>query len=224
MDPNRLAWNKQQHRLQTALTQPENHPEWLELFLSQHAAVHSTMVADGKHWSFEDEVLGGLETEAVRTIPINREHSIAWILWHLARIEDVTMNMLVAGTDQIYETGGWREKLNVPISDTGNEVDIAQVAALSQAVDLDQLKAYRQAVGLNTRQVVSCLAPAELRQKVSPERIHRVRCSGAVVESAQGIVDYWSRRTIAGLLLMPPTRHCFLHLNEGLRIKHALQA
>jgi hypothetical protein len=35
-------------------------------------------------------------------------------------------------------------------------------------------------------------------------------------------VDYWSRRTVAGLLLMPPTRHCFLHLNEALRIKHAL--
>jgi hypothetical protein len=61
-----------------------------------------------------------------------------------------------------------------------------------------------------------------IKVKISPERILEVRRSGAMVSAAQGIVDYWSRRTVAGLLLMPPTRHCFLHLNEALRIKHAL--
>jgi hypothetical protein len=32
----------------------------------------------------------------------------------------------------------------------------------------------------------------------------------------------WSKRTVAGLLPMPPTRHNFLHLNEALRIKQKL--
>jgi hypothetical protein len=41
----------------------------------------------------------------------------------------------------------------------------------------------------------------------------------AVVEAARGVVDYWGRLNIAGLLLMPPTRHCFVHLNESLRLK-----
>jgi hypothetical protein len=36
-------------------------------------------------------------------------------------------------------------------------------------------------------------------------------------------VDYWSKKTIAGLLLMPPTRHCILHLNEAMRIKEKLR-
>jgi hypothetical protein len=39
----------------------------------------------------------------------------------------------------------------------------------------------------------------------------------------QKAIDLWSRRTIAGLLLMPPTRHNFLHLNDALRIKQGLQ-
>jgi hypothetical protein len=34
--------------------------------------------------------------------------------------------------------------------------------------------------------------------------------------------DYWSKKTIAGLLLMPPTRHNFVHLNEAARIRQKL--
>jgi hypothetical protein len=42
---------------------------------------------------------------------------------------------------------------------------------------------------------------------------------GALLPQAIEILNYWSSRSIAGLLLMPPTRHNFLHLNEALRIK-----
>jgi len=46
--------------------------------------------------------------------------------------------------------------------------------------------------------------------------------SKAMLPDAEGIVNYWSKRTIGGLLLMPPTRHCFLCLNEARRIKERL--
>ena len=42
---------------------------------------------------------------------------------------------------------------------------------------------------------------------------------GGLIPEAVGILSNWSKRTIARLLLMPPTRHNFLHLNEVLRIK-----
>jgi len=58
-----------------------------------------------------------------------------------------------------------------------------------------------------------------LKQKVDPIRLQQALDEGAVVEAARGIVDYWSRRTIAGLLLMPATRHSLVHLNEALRLK-----
>jgi len=222
MDRNRSAWNKHQQILQDALSSPEKHPECISLFLSQHAQVHSSRMTTRGEWSFEDEVLDKLDEIAIRMVPIRSEHSIAWILWHLARIEDVSMNILVAGTDQIFERQGWGEKLNSLISDTGNEFDLEQVTQLSKVVNLDNLKKYRIAVGLSTQQIVSQLSPALLKQKVNPDRIIKVRESGAVMPAASGILDYWSKRTIAGLLLMPPTRHCFLHLNEALRIKRWL--
>jgi hypothetical protein len=46
-----------------------------------------------------------------------------------------------------------------------------------------------------------------------------MRDEGAVVEAARGLLDYWGKRNIAGLLLMPATRHNLVHLNEALQLK-----
>ncbi|HSB67025.1 MAG TPA: DinB family protein [Anaerolineales bacterium] len=220
MDSHRAAWNKQQHQLQNALSDPVKHPEWISLFLSQHGQVHSAKVSMHESWSFEDEVLSGMDDVALRSVPPKFEHSVAWILWHLARCEDLTMNMLVAGTDQVLESQGWKEKLHSPILHTGNEIKSQEIIQFSQAVDLENLKAYRSAVGRSTRQVVSRLRPSDLSMKVKGERMDMVRALDAVLDP--GILNYWSRRSMAGLLLMPPTRHCFTHLNEALRIKNNL--
>jgi hypothetical protein len=49
--------------------------------------------------------------------------------------------------------------------------------------------------------------------------LKRVMDEGVVSQSAKGLIDYWSRRTIAGLLLMSPTRHDFTQLNQACRLK-----
>ena len=220
MDPQRAAWNKGQHLLQNALSDPEKHPEWRDLFLSQHGQLHSKQVS-GEKWSFEDEVLDGVGEAGMRVIPPRFEHSIAWILWHLARCEDLTMNILAGDVDQVLESQGWISKLHPAFLHTGNEIDAQEVVHFSQAIDLPNLRAYRAAVGESTRQVVRQLTPTELDQAVRPERMARVKALSVVLDP--GILNYWSRRTIAGLLLMPPTRHCFTHLNEAAHIKHALR-
>ena len=101
MDIHRKNWNAVQQALKWALAAGDRE-KTLELFLSQHAMLHSGKMAKSGLWSFEDEVLDGLSDEQVRAIPQDGEHSIVWILFHLARIEDITMNMLVAGADQLF--------------------------------------------------------------------------------------------------------------------------
>jgi hypothetical protein len=176
-----------------------------------------------KLWSFEDEVLKGILQAQFRCIPAGGEHSIAWILFHLARIEDITMNMLVAGTPQLFTQDHWMMKLNVVIPHSANQMDETGVAALSARIDLDALQEYRRSVGRRTRQIVQNIKPEELKQKADASRLQKVIDEGALLPEAIGILDYWSKRTISGLLLMPPTRHNFLHLNEALRIRHKLQ-
>ena len=219
MDPHRQFWNQQQQRLQHALTASGDHSETIELFLRQHAMVHAGIMAQTGLWSFEDEVLEGLKDAEFRRIPDGCDHSLVWILWHLARIEDVTMNLLVAGCPQLLHQGNWLERMNAPIVDTGNAIADADLIRLSETIEIDALRAYRSAVGRRTREIVCQLQPQDFRRKTESACLQRVKDEGAVVEAAYGIIDYWGGRTVAGLLLMPATRHNFLHLNEALRIK-----
>ena len=59
----------------------------------------------------------------------------------------------------------------------------------------------------------------ELRQRVEPARIERVKAEGAVVPAAYRVAAYWGRHTKGNLLLIPATRHSFTHLNEAGRVR-----
>ena len=102
-------------------------------------------------------------------------------------------------------------------------MDDLSVAELSANIDIKALRDYRIAVARRTRQVVKRLQAKDFKQKVDPCRIEKVLEEGAVAPEAMEITDYWSKKTIAGLLLMPPTRHCILHLNEAIRIKQKIR-
>jgi len=214
--------NKQQTELRQIMMSFEQHEKAIALFLRQHAMLHSKKMSQSELWSFEDEVLNDMAEGQIRRIPQNCEHSVAWLIWHIARCEDITMNLLVAGSPQILHRDGWLGRMKITIRDTGNAMDEKDMADFNASIDIEALRAYRVAVGHRTREIVQHLQSEELKQKIAPSRIQRVRDEGAVVEAASGIIDYWSKRNKAGLLLMPATRHNLVHLNEALRIKRRL--
>ena len=223
MDPHRKLWNDN-HQLLTRLLAKGDREAAIPLFLDQHAMVHSARVTKSGLWSFEDELLAGLSEAQIRQVPPGGEHSIVWILFHLARIEDITMNLLVAGTSQLFTQDDWTGRLNVPILHSANGMDERGVAELSARIDVKGLRGYRAAVARRTRQIVPRLRAEDFKRKVDPARIEMVLQEGALAPEAMEIAGYWGKKTIAGLLLMPPTRHCILHLNEGMRIRKKLQS
>lgn len=222
MEGKRGEWNERQGQLRGMLESDPVHPAAIDLFLQQHAAVHQTPIhaehAGDAVYSFADEVMDGLTHDRIRRIPPKGEHSIAWVWWHLARIEDMTMNVLVAGNPQLADEG-WFERLGTLLRDSGNEMDLPDVQRLSAELDIDALLAYRSAVGLRTEKIVRALSPADLHKPVDHGRLQRLPEMGAVKLEARGILEYWGKRDLAGLLLMPPTRHCFVHLTEAMMIK-----
>jgi hypothetical protein len=218
MNPNRQQWNASHQKLKRALAKGDRDSA-TELFFSTHAMVHSAPMSKSRLWSFEDEVLYNLSDDQLRAIPPGEEHSLAWIMFHLTRCEDITMNMLVAGTPQLLLHDDWAKKLNVEIIHSANAMDVGSVAKFSECVNVKALKAYRITVGRRTRQVVKKLKAEDYQKTVDPLRAQKVMEEGAISPDAMEIMHYWAARTIAGLLLMPPTRHCFLHWNEGLKIK-----
>src|SRR5579859_1855450 len=222
MDAHRQHWNKQQQLFRQALVSKSDHQETMRLFLSQHAMVHSAAMSHSEVWSFEDEICEGLSNIQLRSRPGGVTNSIAWLIWHIARIEDVTMNLLVAGRPQVLDEDDWAGQLRLSRRDVGTSMSEIEVADFSNQVDCSALRAYRIAVGLRTREIVSALQPAELWEHIDPTNVYRLTAAGALADAAYELAQVWSGWQKAGMLTMPATRHSFTHLNEAYRVRKNL--
>jgi hypothetical protein len=218
LDELRKELNPRQKELRESLTHGNDAEEAKRQFLELHGILHSKRVAPESPWSYEDMLLNELDERVYRMIPAGEEHSLIWIIWHLSRIEDLTMNLLVAGRDQVFECEGWLQKTKSPIRHTGNGTGLDVARVLSEAVDIAALREYRFAVGRATREVVQGLTLEDFKRKPAPKQLQRIMDEGAVLEVGKDVVDYWSSRDVAGLLLMPPTRHTMIHWNEARKL------
>jgi hypothetical protein len=210
---------RRQTEVRKRITDPAQFEAGMALFFEQHASLHSASLSEGRTWSYEDALLDDLSESQYRRTPQNCEHSIAWCIWHLARIEDIAMNILVFDGLQVFSREDWQVRLGVPFCHSGNAINEDDLLRLNQEINLRALRDYRTAVGLRTQEIVAQLEPRDLKNKVDPLCIQRVLDEGAIIETARGVTEYWSKRDIAGLLLMPASRHNLVHLNEVFCLK-----
>ncbi|MFA9560132.1 DinB family protein [Evansella sp. AB-rgal1] len=218
----RKIWNETHKKCREILLKPEKHNEAVKLLLSLHSVLHSSSISNLAETTLADEIVNNLDENVFRQYPVSNpdtRNSIAWHLWHITRIEDMTMNILVADKQQVLHTATWLEKMNIPFSHSGNDMSEEEVALLSANLDFHSLLEYREVVGKRTQEVISLLSPEQCNMKVEPKRIKRLFDEDAVNKNSKWLADYWSRKDIAGLLLMPATRHIFIHLNKCVRIK-----
>ena len=193
----------------------------LDLILMQHARVHAAAVSGARQPTMEDSLLDGLSDDQLRRRP-HGMNSLAWLLWHMARIEDVTMNILVAGRPQVLDDG-WLARLSLSHRDVGTGMTDDEVADVSDRIDIEALRAYRTAVGVRTREIIGGLRPEDLDVAVDTPRIHDLRAAGAIGKAAGRLVDAWRGRPKGFFLTMPATGHNYLHFGEAFSIKSLLE-
>lgn len=223
MDPNLKHWNDQHQLLRRLLLKDKAYQQALPIFFEHHAAVHAVKLQTGAHWSWHDEVLADLTPDQLRYTPTSSPHSVAWRIWHMARIEDVTMNILLVDRAQVFTSGKWIDKLGINFVGVGNEMSAADIVQLSEAINLKALFAYRLAVGKRTRAIVQRLDLDILARPPAPDRLRRLIDERAVQPPALWLRDYWGGQPATNLLLMPATRHPFVHLNEISRLRPKLK-
>lgn len=153
-------------------------------------------------------------------MPLSKDKTIAYYLYHLARIEDITSNTLICGKEQIFFKNEYDKSINSPIITTGNEIRREDLVEFSAELDIKQLENYTLDVIKNTNNIINKMTYAESKNKVLEERKKELLKLNTVStdDEAFWLVDYWCRKTYAGLLLMPFSRHQMLHLGGCLRI------
>ena len=192
----------------------------IELAFEIHAITHTSKVSSSKTQTYCDDLLDGLENDDFIIMPTEKDKSIAYHLWHIARIEDLVSNLLVMKQSQVFDDE-WMAKMNVSVRDTGNAMDNTQIIEFSKHINKQELINYRNAVGSQTRKIFKSLTPKDLKQKPESEYLSRLVSEGGLLENKNSIwlKDFWGKHTVAGLVLLPLTRHHMMHLPESMEIK-----
>jgi len=188
--------------------------EWRQVFFQQHAGVHSHAVATESQVSYEDLVLGGLSDAQMRLRPADNLNSLAWLVWHISRCEDVAVNVAIADRPQVLDEA-WATKLGVQRDDIGTGMTPREVADLSEHVDLDALVSYRHAVARQTRDVIATIDDDELTAPVDSERYRRAAVLG---EHAGWVDEVWAPWHGTDFLFLA-TGHSYQHWGEAITIR-----
>src|SRR5215470_13259143 len=112
-----------------------------DLFLDQHAVVHTAAVG-GNKMSAAERTLGGLTDDQMRVRPREDLNSLAWIMFHIARAEDIFLNPVLAGRDQVFDEA-WKRRLRITRTDFGIGMSSTDVTELTRQIDIGALREYR---------------------------------------------------------------------------------
>jgi hypothetical protein len=131
-----------------------------------------------------DDLTDGLTEELSAYQPAPGANSIAWLVWHSARVQDAQVAD-IAGVEQVWTSDGWVDRfgLDLPRDDTGYGHSAEDVGKVRAGADL--LAGYYRAVHAMTLDFVTSVTSDGL------ERIVDRRWTPAVTASARlvSIVD-----------------------------------
>jgi hypothetical protein len=187
-----------------------------QLLLDSHSWVHSDVATSHIRWKIEDSICNGLTNEQIRHCPQQTHNSIAWLLWHMARCEDVAVNTVLRGVTEVLDREHWLARLGVIRRQIGTGETRADVRQFSEQVDVDALRAYRAAVGQETHSWMNNLDFAVLDSAVTCEDVQRAVERETFGEQAGWVIEYWERGWTRGeFLTWLTTGHNYFHLGEA---------
>ena len=97
-----------------------------------------------------------LSEEEMHWRPDAESNSIAFLIWHTARVEDRLINVFARGAEEVWTRDGWSAKIGIPEADHGVNYTLEQVAALPP-ITKDDLQQYFDAVRAETLDYVRSL-------------------------------------------------------------------
>ena len=183
----------------------------LQFFQLHHERLHSQIKRN-----FLDE----LTDEQMRLRPYEHSNSISWLVWHMARCEDL-MSFIVTGQSQVLQEEKWLSRFHLSRHDIGTGMTDEEVGDFTDRVDLHALKEYYNTVGKRTQEVVRSLRPEELDEV--PDSAYLSQKLVADGTAKENIIDFliWEREgnTKGWWLGHLGLTHNHLHRGEALTIR-----
>jgi hypothetical protein len=148
-----------------------------------------------------EELTDGLTDEVAYFRPTASANSIAWLIWHSARVQDAQL-CAIAETEDVWTRDGWADRfgLDLPRDDTGYGHDAEDVGRVRASADL--LAGYYHAVHKVTLEYIASVTPDELSRIVdrrwNPPVTASARLISIIDDCAQHLGQAAYVRGIAG--------------------------
>jgi DinB superfamily len=179
-----------------------------QFFLLRYEPLHGMMSA---------RVLDGLTDAQLRARP-QGQNSIAWLLWHVARAEDIGVNAFACDRPQVFDEGDWAKRIDSGRRDLGTSMTSAEVDAFTKRADLDALRDYWRAVGDHTLAIVRRDGDRGWQDAVDPARMRRIICDdgdyGPLVDTHR-VQTFYAGMTRAWAFGHLALTHTYMHFGEA---------
>ncbi len=217
-------WSARHKQLSQIIRKEDCFSEAIGIILSLHSELHTMEGSNCKNKNAINSLFDDLQQNEFSIMPTNKDETIAWAVWHIARIEDLTMNILVCNSSQVFNDS-WKQRLHISTTDTGNSMSDEEIMEFSKEICANELIQYRNAVGKRSREILQHLHSNDMKRKVEPGSIARILTEGGVTEQKDSVwlLDFWGKKDVAGIILMPITRHQTLHLNDCYKWKEKIR-
>ena len=127
-----------------------------------------------------DDLVDGLTDDVAYFRPAPDANTIAWLLWHSARVQDAQLSE-IAGTEQVWFREGWVDRfdLDLPRDSSGYGHTPEQVAKVRASADL--LGGYSRAVHTMTLAYVASATAEDLAKVIDKRWTPPVTASARIV-------------------------------------------
>jgi hypothetical protein len=209
-----------QKKLKVLLLKKDSFQEGISACAKQHRQLHSSdLIVDRP--TIWDSLVDGLTSECFSFRPEGMFESIAWCTWHITRIEDAIGNILIADDRQVFDND-WKKRIGIEITDTANAFHEPDIDRFNRSIRINEMLFYRKAVGEKTQMIINRIVASDIRKKPKENSIRRIIDEGVLTDKKESIwlKEFWSKKTIGGLLLLPITRHQMMHIPTCFLIKN----
>jgi DinB superfamily len=190
-----------------------------DLLLDEHGRLHSAAVT-GDKTSMAERTFGGLTEEQMRVRPREDLNSLAWLMWHIARAEDIFANVILSGRDQVLDDK-WLAQLKTPRRDFGIGMTKPEVSELTAAVDVAALRDYRDAVGRRTQELIRGLGDPDWKGELDAARLEKAAALGCFGGRGEMIAKAFTGRPRVGIMGALLVTHSALHMGEAATVRTA---
>ncbi|HEY7651722.1 MAG TPA: DinB family protein [Methylomirabilota bacterium] len=190
-----------------------------DLLLDEHGRMHAAGVTGDKS-TLAERTFGGLSDEQMRVRPREDLNSLAWLMWHIARAEDIFANVILSGRDQVWDDK-WGPRLKTGRRDFGIGMTKAEVTELTSQVDIAALREYRDAVGRRTQDVIRDFGPADWQGELQAATLQKAAALGCFGAKGELVAKAFTGRPRIGILGGLLVTHAAMHMGEAQTVRTA---